>query len=94
MDSGSAIRLVANVSESFVGAAWRDYMTKVIPVNAPAVQLEESRRCFYAGAAAIFDVMTNIGDDSVSEVEGVARLESITAEMNEYIADFKKRSGI
>lgn len=77
-----------------VGAAWRDYMTKVIPPEASADQLEESRRCFYAGAATIFDAMTAMGDDSVTEAEGVARLESITAELGEYITDFKKRYGI
>lgn len=77
-----------------VGAAWRDYMTKVIPEGAPAVQLEESRRCFYAGASAIFDAMTAMGDDSVSEDEGVKRLEGITSELHEYITDFKKRYGI
>ncbi len=34
--------------------AWRSYKEKVIPRNAPAVQVEESRRAFYAGAHTLF----------------------------------------
>lgn len=41
----------------WLGAAWRTYRTRVIPLTAPPVQATESRRAFYAGAHALFTVM-------------------------------------
>ena len=36
-----------------VFAQWQSYANKVVPADAPAIQREECRRAFYAGAAAM-----------------------------------------
>lgn len=66
--------------------AWDSYLQAVVPVGAPAVQLTECKRAFFAGAAAAFDVFTAIGDDAVSEDEGVTRLEELSQEMQAFVA--------
>lgn len=34
-------------------AAWNDYRAKVMPKDAPAIQLQECRHAFYAGAETL-----------------------------------------
>ena len=47
-----------------VGAAWREFQSKIIPADAPAVQLWECRRAFYAGANALFAILVGgVGSD-------------------------------
>jgi len=43
--------------------AWQDYEWKVIPPTAPVVQRVESKRAFYAGAAALLDGLTEKLED-------------------------------
>jgi hypothetical protein len=38
-------------------AAWNNYRAKVIPKDAPAVQLLECRRAFYAGAETLLSAI-------------------------------------
>jgi uncharacterized protein (UPF0305 family) len=47
-----------------------------------------------SGASALFEIITEIGEHSVSEEEGVQRLEGMHQEMRDYIEDFKKRYNI
>lgn len=46
---------------------WTEYRTKVIPNDASAVQLTESRRAFYAGAWAFYSLMMNNFDEGTDE---------------------------
>ena len=66
--------------------AWESYLQAVVPTAAPAVQITECKRAFFAGAAAAFAVFTAIGDDAVSEDEGVSRLEDLQFEMDAFVA--------
>lgn len=66
--------------------AWESYLRDVVPVGAPAVQITESKRAFFAGALAAFAVYTDIAPDDVSEDEGVQRLEDLMAELDAYKA--------
>lgn len=61
--------------------AWNDYLQAVVPAGAPAVQITESKRAFFAGALAAFTVYHEIGEPEVSEDEGVERLESLYQEL-------------
>jgi hypothetical protein len=66
---------VASVAESFA-----TYRAGVLPAGAPDVQVLECRRAFYAGVYfLLMDGLLNIGD-TMSEDEGVARLEAIKVE--------------
>ncbi len=41
--------------------AWKDYRMKVVPLDAPKLQVVECRRAFYAGVAAIVKMMAMAG---------------------------------
>lgn len=64
--------------------AWLTYQRDVIPKDAPTVQYEECRRAFYAGAAALFGLVTQVGEDAVSEEAGAAFLDQINQELQAY----------
>ncbi len=64
--------------------AWLDFKRKVIPEDAPNIQLQECRRAFYAGAQSSFSVYVSIGDEVVSEDDGVKILEDLRDELAEF----------
>lgn len=66
--------------------AWRTYQREVIPRNAPAVQHEECRRAFYAGAFALFSLVMDASADPKSEAEGAAVLDQLSQELQAYAA--------
>ena len=41
-----------------IGEAWRDYRDKVVPKGASAAQIRDTRVSFYAGAYALFSLMS------------------------------------
>jgi hypothetical protein len=64
------------VAESFA-----TYRAKVMPPTAGPVQIEETRRAFYAGVYfCLMNLAYNIGDDSTDEEQGVIELEKLKAE--------------
>lgn len=64
------------VAESF--ASYRD---KVMPRDAPPVQVIECQRAFYAGVyTCLMNMAYNIGDESTSEEQGIVELEKLQAE--------------
>lgn len=58
-----------------VKAEWEEYARLVLPADAPPVQITETRRAFYAGAWSMLMQSSELGDDSVSEEQGVIALE-------------------
>jgi len=67
---------VASVAESFA-----TYRAGVLPVDASDVQVLECQRAFFAGVYfLLMDGLLNIGDDGMSEDDGVAHLEAIKRE--------------
>ena len=67
-----------------INAAWRTYQREVIPRNAPAVQHEECRRAFYAGAVALFSLVMDASADPKSEEEGARVLDQLSQELQAY----------
>jgi hypothetical protein len=63
---------------------WNSYRRGVLPADAPAVQVQELRRAFYSGAVSAFAIYRDIGDDSVSEEEGLQRLTDLQDELNDF----------
>lgn len=45
------------MSTRTLAAQWASYRERVMPVNAPPIQVSETRLGFYAGAAAMFDLL-------------------------------------
>lgn len=76
-----------------IGEQWASYVSKVIPADAPPVQVEECKRAFYAGAQGMFQAVmaaTEPEDEDASE----DRLASLEFEMQDFLRLFKKREGI
>jgi hypothetical protein len=71
-----------------IGAAWREYRTLVIPLEAPPIQARESRRAFYAGANAMLVGIIKMLDpgDDVTNAD-LARMDSIQAELEQFARD-------
>jgi hypothetical protein len=60
------------------------------------VQYDEMRKAFFAGATAMLRMMQAVGDDSVSEEQGVMVLDAVEQECVEFsknlMAEFAKRN--
>jgi hypothetical protein len=70
-----------------IAQAFDSYRCAVMPKDAPAVQVEECRRAFYAGSyALLLNVAYNIGDDSTDEEDGIRQLEALKAECETFAA--------
>ncbi len=67
---------------------WMSYRNAVIPRGAPSVQLTESRRAFYAGAAAFYSIVLNrMTPGSEPSDEDVALMRKLDQELK----DFRRR---
>jgi hypothetical protein len=60
--------------ELLIEKAWLSYRQKVIPPNAGETQVTESRRAFYAGAAALFNTFMNIFEPGEEPTENDLRV--------------------
>ncbi|HLX21673.1 MAG TPA: hypothetical protein VKR23_16120 [Gaiellaceae bacterium] len=70
------------VAESFA-----TYRAKVLPTEAPSIQIIECQRAFYAGVYfTLMNLAYNIGDDSTSEEQGIEQLEQLKAECEAFAA--------
>lgn len=69
-----------------IGDQWSSYQKQVLPLGASEVQINECRMAFYAGAFAMMQVFTSIGEPDVSEEAGMALIESFNQEFAEYAA--------
>jgi hypothetical protein len=58
-------------------AAWRSYLKMVMPANAGANQVVETRRAFYAGAAAFYSSIMLMLDPGAEATD--ADMEKMTA---------------
>lgn len=60
------------------------------------VQYDEMRKAFFAGATAMLRMMQAVGDDSVTEEQGVMVLDAVEQECVEFsknlLAEFAKRN--
>ena len=63
---------------------WRTYRDEVVPPDASAVQVEETRRAFYAGVAGMLDLMMKVSGDDVSEDEGAEYLATLQRELKAF----------
>jgi hypothetical protein len=73
-----------------VDGLWQEFARAVMPPHAPADQVREMRRAFFGGAWAMLTTVEQIGDEAVSEDQGVAILEALARECRA----FKARVGV
>lgn len=72
---------------NIIQAEFDSYLKDVIPVDAPTVQIVESKRAFFAGAQSMMHQMLLISEDVVTEDQGVNRLEAIRLELEQFKKD-------
>ena len=60
---------------------WNLFEELVVPKYANQVQRQEMRRAFYAGAGGMMRIQWQVGDESMSELAGVAILEGCRDEL-------------
>lgn len=68
--------------------AWQSFERHVVPAGASAIQREECRRAFYAGAVGLRKLI----DDAVEpldEAENQARLQALDDELNAFPKDLR-----
>jgi hypothetical protein len=71
-----------------LGDEWREYLTRIMPKDAPEVQRVETRRAYYAGASSMFFLMTGglDADHEPTDLD-VAYVESLHQELQQFARD-------
>jgi hypothetical protein len=67
---------------------WQKFRTEILPLHCGMIQLIETRRAFYAGAAACMSINCQMADEATEE-EGVAILDSVAAELKQFGQDIE-----
>lgn len=65
-------------------AGWERYVRTIIPAGASAVQIEETRRAFYAGAAHLFQRLMQLEAGSEPTSADLEAMDHIAAELAEF----------
>lgn len=74
-----------------VKEAWDEYRARVIPKDAPSIQIVETRRGFYAGALSMLDLQSsNLDQINTEDTEAdVAMMESLYQECIKFFQGVK-----
>jgi hypothetical protein len=77
-----------------IQGGWEGYKMQLDP-RAGAVQVEETRIAFYAGAHHVFQsIMTAMDPGKEPTEQDMARIALIQAELDEFIAAYRKKHGL
>lgn len=93
-DRDYLIRLTKELTEAgkLVEAGWVGLRLAVIPPNASAVQLEEMRMAFFAGAQHLFSSLMNIMEEDAEPTEAdLHKMELVDLELGEFAKQFELR---
>lgn len=75
-----------------IEAGWISLRLAAVPLDAPAIQLEEMRNAFFAGAQHLFSSIMTILDDGPNATDkDLNRMDLIDKELREFIEDFSMR---
>ena len=73
---------------------WANYLETVVPKDASTVQVQETKRAFYSGAAALMNTVMEIGDnDAIDEMAGADIMEDRLQELHEFHEDVQRGRG-
>jgi hypothetical protein len=74
----------------YIQEQWNDYLTRVLPKDASAIQRQETKRAFYAGAHSILmGVVAAVSPGDEPTDADIQILEDIQAEAEAFAADVK-----
>ena len=75
-----------------IEAQWLEY-SKVLPPNAGRVQVDETRRAFFAGAFVLFNtIMAQLDPGTEATEDDLRRLDEINAELTTWADEERKRT--
>lgn len=77
---------MASERETKLLDAWKSYAAAVIPSGADVIQIEETRRAFYAGMSTMFGLVLAVDDE--------ADMEALSNELGDYLTTFKRDHGL
>jgi len=78
-----------------IEAGWIAYRHLVLPKGASAVQIEECRIAFFAGAQHLFgSVLTMLDPEAEPTARDLSRMHQINAELRSFITIFSAKHGI
>lgn len=81
-----------NDKGKLIEAGWISLRLAAVPLDAPAIQLEEMRNAFFAGAQHLFSsIMTILDDGPDATDKDLNRMDLIDQELREFIEDFSMR---
>lgn len=73
---------------NYIKQNWDKYLREVMPKDAPPIQIIETRRAFYSGAASLFTMMVDSTKrDGMTEKEGIDYLAELQAEIVQFGID-------
>lgn len=73
-----------------IEAGWLGLRIAAVPLDAPAIQLENMRNAFFAGARHLMTTILNIMDDDRGPTDDdLHRMDQIEAELDAFIAAFE-----
>lgn len=73
---------------------WDSYLKSVVNPKNNAEQIAEMRRVFYAGAMVSFVAYRNVGEDHVTEEDGVEILMAMQEEIEGFQEELRAGAGI
>jgi len=68
-----------------VQSEWDSFKEKVIPKDAPPVQLKEMRNAFYGGAWSMLNMLTELGN--LSEKAAMGMIDGLEEEFKLFLAE-------
>lgn len=72
--------------------AWKSYERDIlIPARAGAIQIQETRRAFYAGAQTLFFAIMNMLDPGQEATDAdLVKMDEIEQELKSFVEDVKR----
>jgi hypothetical protein len=71
-----------------IESAWLDYREKVIPADAPDIQIDETRKAFYAGAGQLFQsILRVLGPGEEPTDADLTIMDGIQEELEAFLKD-------
>jgi len=77
-----------------IQSSWEQYKNIVIPNNASAYQIEETRKAFYAGVEFMIQMSYLMGREDLSEEACIAMMQGIHEEFENFLLELDENNKI
>ncbi len=81
------------MSNKFIQKGWESYRQNVVPADAPAIQIKETRQAFFAGASILFEgLMQTLDSDQEPTAGDLQKMADIQAEVSDFGAELDQKA--